>query len=693
MPPRPKLSRPTRYLALTAATWCCCAHPPGLVAQDAARFSIPGHDADARAIERLFALHQPQAGPKSTLWDAWLPTPALWPDGPSSAPMRDAWRAALAGRDVDANGYVATHQHPSIAHPSGWPFPFWNQGAGSFGWHFSFEGTVGPPWRKTTLDAADALLIEGGTVLEQAAVGLRLRADEPMITIRLPLATVDTLQAPFVQIRASTGGAALVARVRWNDASGAAQDRAHRVPAAARVATWVLPQHDHPGWRGKVTDLRIELEGLEPGAKLTLRALFSQYDTRHNVNGQAFADGVLAFAAWTGDRAFLAEQLPRVRRAIRHLLDEHGVREHRLVRTTWVGHDGRPGFTVHADGTKTLHPGRGIGNNYWDLLPFGHDDCYATLRLVGTLGRLADLERRVAAHPDWEIPAPGEDLAADALDALRARIVIRANQRFWNEATGRYVACVDADGTAHDYGFTFVNLEAIHEGLAPAERAATILAWIAGERTVAGDTSTGADLYRFRFGPRATTRRNIDWYGWYWHGPESIPFGGQVQDGGAVLGFSYHDLMARILVRGPDDAAARLAAIAAWFRDVEAAGGYRAYYAADPSRGSLQGGGTAGGLGMDQEFFESVLVPQVLVDGFLGLTAHVDALALAPRLPKDWPELTVRGVRYQDWTLDITARHDGVVLEKRDGPAAGPRVLWDGEVTEMAGERIAFGGR
>ena len=50
----------------------------------------------------------------------------------------------------------------------------------------------------------------------------------------------------------------------------------------------------------------------------------------------------------------------------------------------------------------------------------------------------------------------------------------------------------------------------------------------------------------------------------------------------------------------------RLQEIIAWFDEVQAAGGYRAYY--DGSReGTLQGGGTAGGLGLNQEFFESVL--------------------------------------------------------------------------------------
>jgi len=64
--------------------------------------------------------------------------------------------------------------------------------------------------------------------------------------------------------------------------------------------------------------------------------------------------------------------------------------------------------------------------------------------------------------------------------------------------------------------------------------------WLSGERAVEGDTAQGAGIYHWRFAPRATTKRNIEYYFWAWSAPESIPFGAQIQDGGAVLGWSYH---------------------------------------------------------------------------------------------------------------------------------------------------------
>ncbi|MCB1089077.1 MAG: hypothetical protein KDM63_18725, partial [Verrucomicrobiae bacterium] len=125
----------------------------------------------------------------------------------------------------------------------------------------------------------------------------------------------------------------------------------------------------------------------------------------------------------------------------------------------------------------------------------------------------------------------------------------------------------------------------------------------------------------------------------------------------------FHDVMARLHTNGPDDAWKRLREILAWFREVQSEGGYRAYYA-KPGRGTLQGGGPAGGLGMDQEFLESVLVPQVMLYGFLGFQATDDGYEVHPRLPKDCPSLTISDIRFQDRVLTITTHANGRVEAK-----------------------------
>ena len=62
---------------------------------------------------------------------------------------------------------------------------------------------------------------------------------------------------------------------------------------------------------------------------------------------------------------------------------------------------------------------------------------------------------------------------------------------------------------------------------------------------------------------------------------------------------------------------------------------------------------------MDHEFFESVLVPQVMLYGFLGFEPTVDGFEVHPQLPKDWPELTVTEIYVHDRVVDVTGRRDG----------------------------------
>ena len=98
---------------------------------------------------------------------------------------------------------------------------------------------------------------------------------------------------------------------------------------------------------------------------------------------------------------------------------------------------------------------------------------------------------------------------------------------------------------------------------------------------------------------------------------------------------------------------------------MQAAGGYREYYK-DPSRGTMQGGNVAGGLGLDKEFFESILVPQVMLYGFLGLRPTADGFAVAPRLPSAWKELTVTRIHLHDHVIDVRATADTVEVRDYD---------------------------
>jgi hypothetical protein len=111
--------------------------------------------------------------------------------------------------------------------------------------------------------------------------------------------------------------------------------------------------------------------------------------------------------------------------------------------------------------------------------------------------------------------------------------------------------------------------------------------------------------------------------------------------------------------------------ILVWFDETLAAGGYREYYK-DPSRGTMQGGNVPGGLGLDKEFFESVLPPQVMLYGFLGLRPTADGFAIEPHLPKDWPSLTISRIHLHDKVFDFTVRDKTISIT---GTALNPNPL------------------
>lgn len=657
-------------LILTAAVRCEGAEPMS-IPNDFPSFRVPGHKAEMQSIRELFWLHNERNGPAATLWDQWMPAPSLWPALESTgfaANRRQAWYNTLSNRVIDRDGYVSTHQHASIAHPLGWPFPFWQQGRGGIGWHFSFKDTVGPGWRPNELNTRDGWRLCGATDDGIDENGWNITLTEPHAVLTPPPHPIDApLNAPFLQLRwKATGLGNAQPYVKWTTADEKVGRFYFDPVESDKIQYTPIPVYKHPTWNGEIKQLEIAFGNAAAGAKVCIQAFFTQYDTRHDINNQCYIRGCTTYFEWTRDINFLRRNIDRMRLALRYDMTEFDALDSKYIYNTWVGHDGRSGLAFDKDGNKQILSGHGVGDNYWDLLPFGCKDFYATMLYYEALRCMARIERDIRQHPEWNVAISESAFDPDMLIKHAAEVKAEANKLFWNAETGRFVPGIDADGKIHDYGMTFLNLEAIYYDFATPEHAKSIMSWINGDRVVAGDTAQGKDIYHWRFAPRSTTKRNVEFYFWAWSAPEAIPWGGQVQDGGAVLGFSYHDLMARLAVLGPDNAAARLTEIVKWFDEVQAAGGYRKYY--DGSReGTLQGGGTAGGLGLDCEFIESVLVPQVMIDGFLGFAARADGFVIDPKLPSDWPELTIDRIRFHDsiLTVRVTKSVIEVINERR----------------------------
>ncbi len=626
-------------------------------------FSVPGHETGMELLRDLYWHHYKGLHPMATLWDEWLLPPTIWPaSGADKAAT--AWRRALSERHIDSEGYVATHQHHSIAHQQGWPFPHWAQGAGGFGWHFSFHKTIGSGWRPEHTANPDEWNTTGTESAGIVETGWAVKLTSPGAMAAPPALAGDSYQAPFLQLRwrADDLGATAMPYIEWttDSAPGFSEERRFYFdpPEAGKINYTMVPMYRHPEWKGTITGLRVGFDNATAGGEVILQALFSQYDTRHDVNNPSYVSACVDYFSWTGDLNFLRHEMERMRLAMRFMETEFGTDKNGIVTVPWVGHEGTNGIERNADGSVKMLSGRGVGNNYWDLLPFGKQDAYATIRHYGAARKMAVLEEAVAANPGWNITTSPLARSGDHWRRQALMAQDNGNRLFWNEKTGRFTLGIDAEGGQADFGFTFLNLEAVAYGFATLDHAREIMDWMTGARTVADDTAQTTDIYHWRFAPRATTKRNTDHYGWFWNGAAGIPWGGQVQDGGAVLGFSYHDLLARLAVLGPDDAAQRLGEILNWYGEVTAEGGYRAYYDGSKREGTLQGGGTAGGLGLDQEFFESVMVPHVLLEGFAGFRPGPEHIRLTPRLPAGWASLTISNISYRGhvFTLEIEPR-------------------------------------
>ncbi len=668
------------------------------------RFYFANHDESAQYLNRYLWYHfTNRLSNNKTLFNKeYLMVGDMWLAGANDKkrekPIQEVHREDLSGIRQDDEGYVFTHQHFSAAHEHGWPFPLWTQPGDTpehavgvtVGWHFNTENSQWAldylrGWNKPQYLGEGAT--QGWELINLKANGIadkkwQLEATGPNPMLVTPAGmTLDAFNAPFMQLRWTRTGEPknhALPYLEWMREGDSDFSPERRVFIHTRTEEWedyfgaklcMIEMFKHRLWQGKIKRMRLALAPGESSGKFGIDSFFTVYDTRQSINNPIFILAGIQYFRWTHDLDFLAGQINRLRIALRYQQTEMGGLKYKHIRNTWQGHDGLPGWT-RVDGDKmAFHPGHGIGNNYYDLIPFGWDDMYATSQYYASLLELAELEEAILKNPGWNVPRGTLALDPAALRKHAKEVKEEANRLFWNEKTGRFIGSIDTNGKAYDYGFTFVNLEAIWYGIASPEHEQQIMDWISGKRIVAGDTSSGEDIYKWVFGPRCTTLRNEVWYGQGWHKPWGIPFGQQIQDGGAVLGFAFHDLWARLNVISPDDAWTRLKTIMEWEKTVAAGGGYRAYYQDGSKGATLQAGGTAGGIGIDCEFFESSMLPAFVVLGFLGIEPEMDALAIHPRLPADCPEMGIRNLLYQNVRMDVKVKPGTIDLLLKDDPA------------------------
>lgn len=180
----------------------------------------------------------------------------------------------------------------------------------------------------------------------------------------------------------------------------------------------------------------------------------------------------------------------------------------------------------------------GVPSNKWFNFRFGYLDAYTNISFNKAMISLSKLYSLM-----------GENDKADQYASVAKQHASAFNDRFWNEITQRYIGCIDKNNVSYDYGFTFLNLEAIEAGLADEAKAQAIFSWLDGERIIETDTSKGEDIYKYGFAPRNTTVPAED--NWWDYLGGTLPlstaggFDKYYQNGGVSLYTAYYDIIAR----------------------------------------------------------------------------------------------------------------------------------------------------
>jgi len=368
------------------------------------------------------------------------------------------------------------------------------------------------------------------------------------------------------------------------------------------------------------------------------------YDTRHFDTCAKFILAVWRWFSWTGDEEFLIGQIGRLRMAMNYQLRDL---------------QGDKGIII-SNSKNVMGRCDDLSSNYWDILPFGYKDGYCNIYFYASLHAMREiegfLEGKGIKGNKYEIHRPAsyyEEAISKAKEAY--------NRTFWDEEKGRYIGCIDVDGVKHDYGFTFLNLEALAYGLGDEEKARRIYHWMENEPTSAGVPDTYS---KWIFAPRANTIHNPirnepqepypSWWVLGWFG---TPYGEQCQDGGAILYTSFYDLMARAKYLGADNAYKRFWEIIERYSLPDKLCGGPPLF-----RGEIPQQENPGQVGVDLPFPESGLVPTFFLYGIMGIKADVEGLKIKPNLPSELSFAEIENLCYRNLPLKIRVTRNSVEI-------------------------------
>lgn len=351
-------------------------------------------------------------------------------------------------------------------------------------------------------------------------------------------------------------------------------------------------------------------------------------DSKHYLMTTAnYINAVYNYYIYNGDMDYLNANIGKMRLGMNFLLGQYDEQSRLFI----ISHSDH-------NGTNTS-----IGSNYWDITPYGYKSAYDNIYCYLALMRMAELEQML-----------GNQARATELSNYANDLKIGYNNAFWTGS--HYIQTIDVNGTSHDYGCVYLNLEAINYGLADSAQATTIMNYLSNTKTSSGKADT---FTAFEFAPRVTMFNNVhnSKGGWYVaiYNSSGVFGTDQIQNGGSIFYTMYYELMCRLKTYGADDAYSRLETMVDRFNIEHLQGANPLYY------GEKNQHPSEGNVSLWGEFPESGLVPVAAKDGFMGIQADSQGLHVTPNLPSSgMTSLSLDGVDYWGMSLEITVTNTSV---------------------------------
>lgn len=620
------------------------------------------------------AIDNMQLGVGSSVWKAWETMSLVWFDNSTANFRSDGLnliKDALYTMPIDDYGYVWSGsdalEDPNKAPNTGtfglgWPLPNYS-GKHEGDWEFnstSANGEETSSWNVTGGNKSQANGFLSAEATNSAGVTFE--------TTSL-MSLVSTSIASFLEVDVRwnlTGASEYKVYVSWKKSAlsqnwSAEYDVTQYAVKTGTMGTQYgehlyIPVYQISEWSGNIYGLRIIVKPVSGNitGNVDLNFVRCNYDTRQIDNMYSYVDTLKMYYEYTGDTETLEANLNRARKAVmfmqESMTDENGL----IDLSNFAGHTGADRYAGRENN---------LPSSYWDIISMPTDSIYGQIMYYQSLQSLAWLENAAkeagitVAAPQVKTSSTTKATYSETVDSLKQtadELATYVQNNYWDNAKGRFIDGHDASGKVVDFGSTIYNNMAVAAGMATNEQAEQIASWLNGERAVAGDNSTGSDIYTFEFAPRVTT---VDNQTQYVDGHNPPKYGASVQNGGAILFTSYYDMLARFNTAGSDDAYGRLRGMKDWYLKVlnnydgsDPTQFYRSYYA--DKEITLQGAGAEGALGLDTEFIENAIVYNIVPEAFFGLGSEDGKmLQIAPQLPTElsfWrmENLVFHGVKY-----------------------------------------------